>query len=171
MRLDTGETRVYIGVGGEVMLSSRLVRLIEEHWDPLSARVAADIRSDGRLRSVGALPESDLRERARDILEHLDHWLLSSREHELARHFEHIGAERYGERIPLDEVVLAYLKIKRHAIEFVRSQGMGPSTVELYAEEELEHAVGQFFDSAVYHLIRGYQQAQAGSSRVVAVRG
>jgi hypothetical protein len=32
---------------------------------------------------------------------------MVSHEHELARHFAHIGAERRGERIPLDEVVLA----------------------------------------------------------------
>src|SRR5271157_1294051 len=110
--LDTAEIRVYTEVGGAVMLCSRLVRLIAENWDPLSAKVFKDIRSDARLRSVGGLPESDLRERARDILEHLDHWLMSSREHELARHFEHIGGQRQEERIPLDEVVLAYLKIK-----------------------------------------------------------
>ena len=153
------------------MLSSRLVRLIEVHWDPLTTRVVQDIRGDVRLRCVGSLPEGDLRERARDILQHLDHWLVESHEHELARHFEHIGAERHREEIPLDEVVLAYLKIKRHAINFVRSQGMGPSTVELYAEEELEHAVGGFFDNAVYHLIRGYQQAQSERHRAAAERG
>jgi hypothetical protein len=146
------------------MLSSRMVRLIEVHWDPLSTRVVQEIRSDPRLRCIGSLPESDLRERARDILQHLDHWLMASHEHELARHFEHIGTERHAEGIPLDEVVLAYLKIKSHAIEFVRGQGMGQSTVELYAEEELEHAVGCFFDSAVYHIIRGYQQAQSARS-------
>jgi hypothetical protein len=145
------------------MLSSKLVRLIEVHWDALSTRIVQEIRADVRLRSVGGLPESDLRERARDILQHLEHWLIASREHELERHFEGIGAERHAERIPLDEVVLAYLKIKSHAIEFVRSQGMGPSAVEIYAEQELEHTVGQFFDNAVYHLIRGYQQAQAGT--------
>lgn len=152
------------------MLSSRLVRLIAESWDPLSAKVVRDIRADVRLRSVGGLPESDLRERARDIFERLDHWIVSSHEHELAHHFERIGTERHNERIPLDEVVLAYLTIKTHAIEFVRNQGMEVSAVDVYAEEELEHAVGRFFDSAVYHLIRGYQQAQAGTSRAGAAR-
>jgi len=145
------------------MLSSKLVRLIEAHWDAMSTGIVQEIRADVRLRQVGGLPESDLRERAREILQHLDHWLLASREHELARHFERIGAARQAEKIPLDEVVLAYLKIKSHAIEFVRSQGMGPGVMEFYAEEELEHAVGRFFDNAVYHLVRGYQQAQAGT--------
>ncbi len=143
------------------MLSSRLVRLIEQHWDNLSARVITDIRGDPRLGRVGNLPESDLRERARDILEHLDHWLAASHEHELSHHFERIGATRREEELPLDEVVLAYFKIKRHALEFVRTQGLGQSTVEVYAEEELEHSVGRFFDNAVYHLIRGYQQPRA----------
>jgi hypothetical protein len=144
------------------MLSSKLVRLIEEHWDPLAAGIIEEVRGDPRLESIGRLPAGELRERARDILEHLDHWLVGSSEHELARHFEHLGAVRFAEKIPLSEVVLAYLKIKTQAVEFVRCQGIGSSAMEVYAEEELEHGVGRFFDDAVYHLIRGYERAQAG---------
>jgi hypothetical protein len=141
------------------MLSSKLVRLIEDHWDPLTARIIAEIRNDARLPHVGALPESDLRERARDILERLGHWLTQSSEHELARHFENIGRQRHQEGMPAHEVVLAYLKIKGRMIEFVRGQGIGQNAIELYAEEELEHSVGQFFDNAIYHVIRGCEQA------------
>jgi hypothetical protein len=43
--------------------------------------------------------------------------------------------------------------------------------MDLYAEEELEHGVGQFFDNAIYHLIRGYQQAQPAPRGAAAARG
>jgi hypothetical protein len=141
------------------MLSSKLVRLIEDHWDLLTTGIVKEIRIDTRLLYVGGLPESELRERARDILERLGHWLTTAGDHELARHFEHLGAVRHEEGIPLDEVVLAYLKIKNQMIEFARAQGIGPSAMELYAEEELQHGVSRFFDGAIYHLVRGYARA------------
>ena len=143
------------------MLSSKLIQLIEDHWDPITTRILRDIRHDHRLPHAAGLPESELRERARDILEHLGHWLSPAKEEELARRFERIGRQRFEESIPLHEVVLAYLIVKDRMLEFVRGQGIGETTVERYAEEELEHSVGRFFDSMIYHVVRGYEAALA----------
>jgi hypothetical protein len=140
------------------MLSSKMVRLIEDHWDSLTTRIVKEIRGDLRLTHVSSLEPSELRERASDILEHLGHWLTLSSELELTRHFERIGAEHRGETIPLHEVVLAYSIIKNQMIDFVRAQGIG-TTMDLYAEEELELCVGRFFDTAIYRVVRGYELA------------
>jgi hypothetical protein len=141
------------------MLSSRLIQLIEGHWDPLTERFIRQIRSDTRLRHIGGLPGSELRERAREIFQHLGDWLTSSGEEELARRFERTGRIRFEEGIPLHEVVLAYIQIKDRALEFVRGRGIGPDAMELYAEEEFELHLGHFFDSLIYHLVRGYEEA------------
>ena len=42
-------------------------------------------------------------------------------------------------------------------IDFVKEQGIRKDSVELYAEEELEHRVGRFFDDLVIHLVLGYE--------------
>lgn len=139
------------------MLSSKLVRLIEEHWDPLTARIIKDIRANPRLPCLGGLPESELRDRARDILEHLSHWLTLSGERELGPHFERIGAARRQDGIPLHEVVLAYSTIKNAMIDYARAQGIGPSAFEVYAEEELQHSISRLFDCALYYVVRGYE--------------
>jgi len=138
------------------MVSGKLIRLIEEHWESLAARILKQMHADARLSHVSALAESELHERARDILEHLGHWLTPSSEHELAERFELIGGRRHEEGIPLDEVVLSYLILKDRMLEFVRGQGLSQSTLEVYAEGELEHSVGRFFDSMTYHVVRGY---------------
>jgi hypothetical protein len=148
------------------VLSSKLIRLIEDHWDPITTRILTEIRHDPRLKHVASLPAGDLRERARDILEHLGHWLSVSKSEELARRFERVGGLRYEESIPLAEVVLSYMIIKDRMLEFVRDQGIGDSTVAIYAEEELEHCVGRFFDSMVYHMVLGYEDALAEAGRV-----
>jgi hypothetical protein len=148
------------------MLSSKLIRLIEDHWEPITGRILSEIRRDPRLKHVASLPTSDLRERARDLLQRLGHWLSVSKSEDLARSFERVGSLRYEESIPLAEVVLSYMIIKDRMLQFVRDQGMGDSPVAIYAEEELEHCVGRFFDTMVYHVILGYEDALAEASRV-----
>jgi hypothetical protein len=149
------------------MLSSKLIRLIEDHWEPITGRILSEIRRDPRLKHIASLPTSDLRERARDLLQRLGHWLSVAKSEDLARSFERVGGLRYQESIPLAEVVLGYMIVKDRMLEFVRDQGMGDSPVAIYAEEELEHCVGRFFDSMVYHVILGYEDALAEASRVL----
>jgi hypothetical protein len=141
------------------MLSSKLIRLVEDHGDSISASIINEIRSDSRLPHVAGLPEAELRDRAREILRHLDRWLTAPRQEELAARFETIGRTRCEEGIPLHEVVLSYLIIKDRMLEFVRGQGIGQSAVDIYAEEELEHVVGRMFDSMIFYAIRGYEDA------------
>ncbi len=147
------------------MLSSKLVRLIEEHAEPLTVQILRDIRNDTRLTHAAGLPEGELRDRAREVLQHLGHWLTTSGEEELARRFERLGHLRHEEGIPLDEVVLCCHHMKNRMLEFVRGQGIGQNVVELYAEEELEHLVGRFFDAKVYHVIRGYQSGAGAHAK------
>jgi hypothetical protein len=147
------------------MLSSRLVQLIEDHCESISTRFLNDFRQDTRLRHLAGLPRGELVERLRDVLLHLGHWLTSSSQLEIAERFERIGRRRCQEGIPAQEIVLAYCLIKERAIEFVRDQGIARSSLELYAEEELEHAVGRFFDAISYYMVRGYEEARGEALR------
>jgi hypothetical protein len=142
-----------------VVISSKLVQLIEDHAERIADRVVREHHRDPRLGYLARLPESELRGRAEEILKRLGHWLAESNEEEIRRHFESIGRERYLERVPLEEVVLGHQMVKQRMLDYIRDQGIGMSTVELYAEEELEHQVGVFFDAVVYYVVRGYQQA------------
>ncbi len=143
------------------MLSTRLVRMIEGHWEPLAAATLGRIRSDTRLTHVGALSSDELRQRGREIVENLGHWLTGSSEQEVSGRFERLGALRRTQEMPLDEVVLAYLIVKDTILDFIRAQGLGRDAMEVYAEEELEHAVGHVFDSMIYHIVHGYASPSA----------
>ena len=141
------------------MISARLVQVIEEHAEKITDRVVREHRQDSRLTHLVHLPESEIRHRCGEILQRLGHWLAESSEEEITRHFESIGRLRAREGVPLEEVVHALQVLKARMLDHIRDQGMGLTTVELYAEEELEHQTGVFFDNAVYHLIRGYQHS------------
>ena len=139
------------------MLSTKLIQMVEEHWDTIGARVIKEIRNDPHLFHIRKLPDSELRLWGQGIMKNLGHWLVGSNEQEVAHRYESQGRLRYQEGIPLHEVVHGANLLKYGMLTYIRDQGFCQTTVEVYAEEELEHQVGRFFDSAVYHLVRGYE--------------
>jgi hypothetical protein len=139
------------------MVSSRLVRKVEEHWEPIAARVAARIRADKELEHLRAYPESELKDWSQRILRNLGECLTASREEEMGVYYEHIGRKRFREHLPLREAVRGLLLMKDTMVDWVREQGFGRDSLEVFAEEELEHRVGEFFDHLVYHLVKGYE--------------
>ncbi len=141
------------------MLSGKLIRLIEAHQEEITDRLLREIHRHPDLSHLRQLPEGELRERGRDLLEHLGYWLDQGNEEELARKYEVIGKTRCQEGIPLHESVHVLFLIKDKMIDFIGEQGFTPDALELYAEEELERRVGRFFDLLVLRMVRGYESA------------
>lgn len=141
------------------MLSTKLIQLIEDHWELLTRRILILVRGDPRLTHLQALSESDLHGRIAQVCKNLGQWLAAGDDERLADEYESLGRKRYREGIPIDEVVHAFHVVKHRMLDFVRDQGVARTSMDVYAEEELEHRVGLFFDAIVYHLVRGYGQA------------
>ena len=142
------------------MLSVKLVQLVETHWEQISARILHKIRNDPRLVHVSGLSETELHDRTREIVNHIGDWLGASLdEHEpLARRCEKLGRQRYEEGIPLHEVVLARFLIKEGLMDFVRDHAFVETSLQLYAEGELEKSIGRLFDRMIYYVVRGYEE-------------
>jgi hypothetical protein len=141
------------------MLSIKMVQLVETHWEQISTRILHKIRNDARLAHVGKLSESELRERTREILNHIGDWLGATLDEPLAQRCETLGRQRFEEGIPLHEVVLARFLIKDGLMEFVRDHAFVETSLQLYAEGELERSVGHLFDRMIYYVICGYEEA------------
>lgn len=143
------------------MLSTRLVHLIEDHWDTISSSVIHQIRSDPSLRRIRALPETELREIGRTILRNLGHWLTAPKSDReiVGEQYETIGRLRFAENIPLCECVRALQIVRRKTVAFIVDQGFADSTVDMYGASELERRFGAFFDDLIYHEVIGYERA------------
>jgi hypothetical protein len=148
------------------MLSTRLVHIIEDHWQAISSSVISQIRSDPSLRHIRALPETELREIGRTILRNLGHWLTApTAEHEIiGEQYETIGRLRFAENIPLCECVRALQIVKRKTMGFIADQGFAQSSVDMYGANELERRVDAFFDDLIYHEVIGYERAMRQSA-------
>jgi hypothetical protein len=143
------------------MLSTKLVNLIEDHWQGISSAILHTLRADPRLLHVRNLPDTELHEIGRTILRNLGHCLTASKRDQdlIAEQYEGIGRLRFAERIPLQECVRALQLVKRKVIEFMRDHALAESSVDIYGEEELEHRLNDFFDDLIYHEVVGYEDA------------
>jgi len=150
------------------MLSGKLIHLIEAHQEQIAANVLREIRRHPDLAALRKLSDVELRERGQQILEHLGHWLSEGHEAEIEQRYEVLGRARFEESIPLHESVRALTIIKDKMIDFVHDQGIAKTSVDLYAEEELERRVGRFFDELAIHMVRGYETAWRRAAHAIA---
>lgn len=152
------------------MLSAKLIQWIEDHWQGVTTAMIQQIRSDPRLHHIGRLPEAELRDIGRGILRNLGHSLTASKAEQqmVQEQYEGIGRVRFAEHIPLHECVRALQVVKQRVVEFSRDHQFAQSTVEIYAEEELEHRLNEFFDDLIYHEVIGYEDAMRKAMAVSA---
>lgn len=141
------------------MLSARLIKLIEEHAEDLTREVLRDLAGNARTPSYNSLPADELHRRVYDVYHNLGRWLGDKTEEHLESTFGGLGRRRHAEGVPLSEAMYALVLIKDHLRGYIRAVGLVDSTVELYLEEELHLQIGNFFDNAVYHMVKGYEAA------------
>lgn len=145
------------------MISSRHVRLIEQHSDTIARRFVEDVRADPLLPTLAQLPEYEVRNWAAGILSNLGDWLLASSKEDVAQRAEQFARQRFMQSVPLHESVRARQLLKNRMIDYIRAQGFG-SALEIYAAEELSRSIGNFFDALIYYFVRAYDQLHRSST-------
>jgi hypothetical protein len=150
------------------MLSAKLIQVIEDHWEGITNVILHHIRSDPKLPHMRNLPESELRDVGRTILKNLGSYLTASKQdrRSLEEQYEGLGRVRFAEKVPLHESVRTLQLVKRKVVEFLRDHEFAQSTVAIYAEEELEHRLNEFFDDLIYFEVRGYEAAMRQAAEV-----
>lgn len=151
------------------MLSHQLIAMIENHWEQITTEVIDSIRADPLLTVIAGLPFHELESWGRTVSKNLGYW-LSGAAAEIGSEYEAVGRRRFTAGIPMAECVHALQLLKDKMLDFVRSRGFAATTLEIYAEEELEHRVGKFFDNLTYHLVHGYEAAMKHSAAFAAHR-
>lgn len=159
------------------MISARLVELIQNHARQLTAEVIHDLTTNERTRGFHRVPAAELEGRVFRIYNHLGDWIASNNDAAVGVEFEQWGRKRFGQGIPLSQIVFAVIVLKHHLDRYIRDHSvidtprMGMDTdallpVHLHSAQELIRMVDDFFDRALYHLSRGYEaEAEAVAPR------
>ncbi len=148
------------------MLSTKLVQLIQDHWEEIATRLIQAVRKHPETPNLARRPDGELREWCRELLENLEYLLAAPKDDDVKRRFQLLGRTRFEENIPLHEAVLRMQLLRDKIIGFIHEQGFPMTALHLYAEEELEQRMTRYFDALVYHLVRGYEDAQRLAARV-----
>jgi hypothetical protein len=144
-----------------MMLTYKLVRLIETHSDTLAAGLLAKVRNSLRLGEYGSVPPEELQQRVYEIYRHLGEWLLSRREIDLERRYIEIGARRAAQGVPLSQLIWAIILTKENLRDFLKGESAMERPPEVFGRLELLELLEQFFDRAIHYAAIGYEQFQA----------
>lgn len=145
------------------MIPKNLVQQIESHAEQLTQDVMESVRRDPRTANYAELPEGEMRQAVRSVLENLGEWLSSRRAGAIENHYRKVGSRRRHSGILVSEMFAAFGLVKRTLQEFIRrSMQAGPA--EIAMESELILAVDEFFDSACYGAALGHEDAESAAS-------
>lgn len=141
------------------MFSTKLVAMIEDHAEQLTAGLIGELQRHPRTSGYHQFSGSELHDRAYDVYRNLGRWLTRGSEREIEARYADLGLRRCREHIPLSQVLFALILTKDHLLDYVRTSGLSDSALDLYQELELIRVVTQFFDRAIYHTVEGYEAA------------
>jgi hypothetical protein len=124
------------------------------------------IHEDAEMKEMRNASQTELRERWQVVLRNLGDWLAAGKSSKLVHQYEEFGRMRFEEQVPLHETVRVLHILRNEMIDFLQERCMPETSVDVYAEEELEQRVTRFFDELVFHLIRGYESAMKMTAHV-----
>jgi len=136
----------------------RLMNQIETHAKQLSDQVIQAVRTSPRTRLMGRLSEEELKARFFELFRNFGRWLSEKNKDEIEATYTEVGRRRCREGMPLNELIYALIVVKQHVWGYVLKNVMPASEGNLYEEELPGEMLGKFFDRALYHTIRGYEE-------------
>jgi hypothetical protein len=150
------------------MISAKLIELIEIHAYPLTQDVARDLATNPRTPGFRAVLPGDLERRVFQLFNHLGNWIGDPRSERVEAEFTDWGRRRFGQGIPLSEIVYAIIILKHHLRRYISDNGLVDAAfpriegdyvlpMHLHSLQALDARVSEFFDEALYYLARGYE--------------
>jgi hypothetical protein len=150
------------------MLSIHLIKLIEAHAESLTHEVVEDLLTNEHTPSQVRIPKEELGSRIFALFRNLGNWIGDPKDDAIRAEYETWGSIRRRQGIPPSELVYCLILTKKHLRRYIREHwsivfsgnriAMGElAPLELYSIQELNYLVGDFFDRALYYLLRGYE--------------
>ncbi len=141
------------------MLSTRLIQMIEANAEQLTQGLVQQLKSHPHTPGYRCFPDTEIHNRTYSVYKNLGAWMVGKSRDEIRLNYEDLGRRRFGEGIPLHEVIYALILTKKNLLIYVNTHGLGGTALEIYGEQELVNKVDQFFNDAIYYTAVGYERA------------
>lgn len=156
------------------MISAKLIQLIESHAGRLADDVARDLTTNPRTPAFRSVPADDLVQRVFQVVGHLGDWIGAPGAEAVRAEFSEWGRKRFGQGVPLSQIVYAIIILKTHLRRYIRDNGLVDAAfprveadyilpMHMHSLQELNEQVSSFFDEALFDLAQGYEKASLPS--------
>jgi hypothetical protein len=140
------------------MPPTALIELLQTQADTLTAEALEGLITHPRTSSFRGVPREEVTARIRTLYRTLTGWITKPDDDALRAAFEDWGRTRFKQNIPVSELAYAVLLAKDHLRRRAGAQGLAEAAA-------LEHGIGEFFDRALYYIVRGYEMQAATPPR------
>ena len=141
------------------MISRKLTDLIRSNTGNLTQEWVKRVKQSPNMKAYGKLSEQELAKRNRRFFENLVQWLDEGASHgSIKTYFTRIGRERFHEPIPLEEVNFSIIIAKKVLWDFILSENLLSSALEIYQALEMLTMIYNFFDFGFLHIGREYYE-------------
>lgn len=138
---------------------NRLIGMIERHAGSMAEELKEKLVNDPTTSSYKSLDERTIYDNIFEVYSRLGHWLLKDSEKgEVRTHYSNIGAQRFEQGFPLDELIQALVVTKRHIWDTVLHRGIMTTAKELDSTIDFITYLNRFFDMAIYYTTLGYYE-------------
>jgi len=144
------------------MISTKLVKMIEEAAEQITQGLLRDIQTNPKTSSYQQFSVEEMYKRAYDVYKNLGEWLIDTTGPKAEQRYLALGRQRFEEKIPVSHVIFALVLTKNHLLKYVKMFGLVDTALELHRELELFGLVTEFFDKAIYYTARGYEEMSGG---------
>ncbi len=141
------------------MIYLKIMEVLKGDAELLSRRVVNDLLSRGETEYHRKYSEDLIYERVYDVYSTLGYWLDRARpKEEIYKRFSDLGRKRFDDGIPLHEVIMFLMLIKRHLWLYLLEKHFFESSYELLQSLEVNNRVVLFFDRAILAASMGYEE-------------
>jgi hypothetical protein len=145
-----------------MVLSNRLVDLIERNADPLTRRWIEIVRTHESTPTYHTYDEGKLYERAFSVYSQLGRWISAeTTKEEKKTIYTALGKQRYQEGFRLSEVLQALIITRRVLWSKIQSEGFLDTALDLNQALELSNHIILFFDRAMVYATQGFESASS----------
>jgi hypothetical protein len=142
------------------MITLRLAQLVEAHSEEITRKLIRAIRRSPRTAGMQKISELELRTATIAVFQHLREWLLTKTDADIEVRYRWLGEHWASQGATLAGCCWTLILTKAYLWEFLQEQALVLNGAEIYGEMELLLSLNQFFDSALCHLVEGYEQSE-----------
>ena len=141
------------------MLAGKLIAILEKSGDELTQRIMNDLLSREETRHLRDLRQSRVYGQVYDVYSMLISWLSGEKtKGKIIEHYIELGRQKYIEGVPLSEMLMVHMLIKRHLWLFAIEKKVIDPGYELQHVLELNNRIVFFFDRVMYCTSVGYEK-------------